>query len=82
MENKEEFIDRLCYLYQRWLDEWKYEDINDYLEYMQKLEPNSFAITKRPFGIKVRVDKVIHYFTTKRNGNQIQITESIIEGNT
>ena len=80
MENKEQFIERLCYLYERWLDEYKYEDINDYLAYMQKLEPRAFAITKKPFGIKVKIDKDTHYFTTKVNGDKIKITEYIIAG--
>ena len=82
MEDKEKFIDRLCYMYERWLDEWKYEDINDYLEYMQKLEPRTFAITNRPFGVKVRIDNVIHYFTTKLKGDKIAIKEYIIKAET
>lgn len=79
MQDKEKFIERLCYMFERWLDEWKYEDINDYLGYMQKFEPNAFAITKKPFGIKVKVDNKVHYFTTKLKGDQIEIKETIIE---
>ena len=43
--------DLLFYLRERWQDEKKYEDINDYLHRIQQDIPEAYKITKRPFGI-------------------------------
>lgn len=44
----------LFMLWQRWQDEKDFEDINDYLSAIQKRLPMAYAITKRPFGVKLK----------------------------
>jgi len=65
-------IDTLEYLYDRWQDEKKYEDFNEYIKTMQSKLHNDFKfikMTKQPFqinfkfngkeyGIKVTANKV------------------------
>lgn len=43
-----------CNLYERWQNEKDYEDINDYLAAIQKLEPNAFRLKKRPFELHIK----------------------------
>lgn len=52
--------DTCVWLYERWLDEKDYEDINDYLPVVAKVA-DEFGVsivkmTKRPFGFHFRVD--------------------------
>ena len=52
--------DTTGYLYERWLDEKDYEDINDYLPVVAKIA-DEFGVsivkmTKRPFGFHFTVD--------------------------
>jgi len=53
--NATESITELLFsLWERWQDEKDYEDIQDYLQVIQKSLPNAYKITKRPFGIAVK----------------------------
>ena len=64
-------------LYERWLDEGKYEDINDYARFIHRtLGCEGFQTvliggTKRPFGIKVRYEGMNVSIFVKRKGNNI-----------
>ena len=60
-------------LWGRWQDEHEYEDINDYLEAIQKHIPQAYAITKRPFGIKCKADDGNLYITAKIKGKYLQL---------
>lgn len=77
-----ENAEMLCYLYDRWQDEKKYEDIKDYLEYAQRDIPEAFKISKRPFGITCKCDDGMLRVTIKRkNEDYLDISgEMIIKG--
>ena len=45
----------LCNLADRWHDEQEYEDFEDYKKLLIKNIPNVLKVTKRPFGVIVRV---------------------------
>jgi hypothetical protein len=65
--------DLIFNLYERWLSESKYEDINDYLKLIQKSIPAAYAITKRPFGIKLKADDGCFHLIVKRSGNSAKL---------
>ena len=66
-------VNRFMYLYERWQDEREYEDINDYLKEMQKLVPEAYKISKRPFGITCKcTDGNIRIFC-KVKGNYLTV---------
>jgi hypothetical protein len=55
--------DLIVDLYVRWLDESKYEDINDYGARLAREFPNGWILlksNKRPFGVTVQIDKAIY----------------------
>ena len=63
--------DFLFHLFERWLDEYKYEDINDYLAAIQKRIPRAFRINKG-FKICVRIfryDFVKLWFEEDKRGS-------------
>jgi hypothetical protein len=74
-------------LYDRWLDESEYEDINEYGKaivnsihvHLPHLKDVSLIkATKRPFGVKLQVgDKKAHIFT-KIKGNYVQLCAKMI----
>lgn len=68
--NKED-VDFLCYLWGRWQDEKKYEDIQDYLKAIQTKIPEAYKITKRPFGIYCKCTDGDMYVSIKRKGNYL-----------
>ena len=77
--NNDKTSNFLFNLYGRWQDEKEYEDIADYLATIQKLIPQAYSITKRPFGIKCKgSDGNIHVFI-KQKGNAIQLFIKNIE---
>ena len=53
-ENYGKIADLIFGLYERWQDEYEYEDINDYLKVIQKSLPEAFKIHKNPFGITAK----------------------------
>lgn len=55
-ENNGKIANLIFDLYERWLDEQEYEDINDYLKVIQKSIPEAFKIHKNPFGITAKCD--------------------------
>lgn len=68
-----EHADIFFNLWERWKDEHEYEDINEYLKHIQKSIPEAYAITKRPFGIKVKCEDGNAHFTVKRQGNYLKL---------
>lgn len=65
------FIQLLTDLFARWQDEWQYEDIDDYLKEIQKVEPRATEMTTEPFGVKVKVDDKLVHFIVGIIGNKI-----------
>jgi len=63
--NTKPIIDNLFYLADRWADEHKYEDINDYQKavekYISKDLPKAKVVKmlKRPFGFQIQIDNGI-----------------------
>lgn len=55
-KNTREFIRTLTDLFFRWLDEHEYENIDDYLKVIQKVEPRAYEMTEEPFGVKVKIE--------------------------
>lgn len=56
--------DILYKLYNRWLDEKEYEDINDYKAVIEKYIPAEITITKmtkKPFGFQFNVGTTANY---------------------
>lgn len=68
-----EFLDMIAYLFGRWMDERDYEDINDYLQVIQKVEPRAYEMTDDPFGVKINVDGTPIHFFVEIKGNNIII---------
>ena len=73
-------------LYDRWRDECKYEDINEYgkaiLNVINKHFPQYgvtlISSTSRPFGVKLQVgDKKVHVFV-KISGSYLQLCAKLI----
>lgn len=64
-------------LYERWIDECKYEDINQYGEviinsinkHFPKYGVSLVASTKRPFGVKIDLDGQKFHIQMKLKGN-------------
>ena len=74
--NKEN-ADLLCDLWERWQDEKEYEDIQDYLEVIQKHIPEAYKITKRPFGVHCKCDDGEIHVQVKREGNYLKLVGKI-----
>ena len=76
-KNTREFTQTLIELFFRWLDESEYEDIEDYLKVMQKVEPRAIEMTTHPFGVKVNTgEKIKHFFIEFKNDKlRIGVTE-------
>ena len=74
--NKEN-ADLLCDLWERWQDEKEYEDIQDYLEVIQKHIPEAYKITKRPFGVHCKCDDGEIHVQVKRDGNYLKLVGKI-----
>ena len=68
-------------LYFRWQDEKEYEDINDYLTTIKKTIPEAYAITKRPFGIKVKCDDGCLKIDVIEKGDGLEFRASEINKN-
>ena len=75
-------------LYDRWEDEGRYEDINDYgkalFKAISKNCPNVEAIyvgvTKKPFGVKYNIDGVTFYLFVKVEGEYLTLNCRALEG--
>jgi hypothetical protein len=64
----EERGEDLCYLYDRWQDEQKYEDFAEYREAAQRIIPHPITkMTQRPFAI---------YFSAADRDYNVRITSS------
>ena len=72
-ENNGQIAALICNLYDRWLDESEYEDINDYLEVIQKKVPEAFKMHKRPFGFTAKCDDGNIQITVKEDGDYLQL---------
>jgi hypothetical protein len=77
--NNNNVANNFFYLRDRWQDESKYEDINDYGKSLYKTIAKEFptinaeyvSSTQRPFGVKVRISGVVYHFHTKAKGRYI-----------
>ena len=70
--NSEKTAKLLIYLYDRWQDEKKYEDINDYLQAIKRNVPNAYEITGDPFTFKVKCDNGILIVRISEDGESIE----------
>ena len=52
--NTESVARKLIYMYDRWEDEWRYEDPKDYDKYLKSLIPNAQRLTLRPFAFTIK----------------------------
>lgn len=75
--DKKGFLNKLEYLYSRWLDESEYEDFNDYIAEAKKALPDTYSfvkMSKRPFSVTFTfVDKTLQLSITKRSMKLIRI---------
>ena len=77
--NNEKISNVMFNLYERWLDEHEYEDINDYANVIKDVMKNEGYVlpnvvgTKRPFGIKFSSGGVAYHFFVKREGNYMKL---------
>lgn len=79
--NSEKVSKAFFNLYDRWRDESEYEDINEYGKCLYGTISREFpnfgveyvSSTKRPFGVKVRMDGVVLHFYTKLKGRYISL---------
>lgn len=66
-------------LYERWLDEHEYEDINDYAKVIKGVADkegitlHNVSGTKRPFGIKFNFNGNQYHFYVKREGKYMRL---------
>ena len=75
-------------LYDRWEDEGRYEDINDYgkalFGVISKNCPNVGAtyvgVTKKPFGVKYKIDGMTFYIFAKVEGEYLTLNCRALEG--
>lgn len=76
--NNGEGSEVLFYLYERWQDERKYEDIEDYLTHIQRYIPSAYKISKRPFGVTCKCDDGEIFVGVKIEGRYIKTFGKII----
>ena len=77
--NNEKVQNTFYSLYDRWRDECEYEDIKEYgkaiMNSINKNVPNSGAVlinaTKKPFGIKIRIDDDTFHLCIKVRGGYL-----------
>lgn len=83
--NDDKVIECFFNLYDRWLDEHEYEDINEYGKVIfgvidrnhPKYGISLIATTKRPFGIKVKMDdKNIHIHIKNKGEYSVIVAKS------
>lgn len=74
INNTEKIREHLMYLYERWQDEKKYEDINDYLESMKRLVPEAYKISGDPFSITFKCEDGDLYVLVKEKGDYLTFT--------
>ena len=80
--NHEKVGNSFFYLYDRWRDECKYEDINEYGKTLigvinrnlPEYNVQLVSSTKRPFGIKVRIDDVVFHIFAKIKGGYVVVS--------
>lgn len=63
-------------LYERWLDEREYEDIDQYGDVLKKQLPAGFTLTKmtkRPFGFKFAYEGANYWLKCAARGNSLTI---------
>lgn len=70
--NNGDLLHHLVYLYERWQDEWRYEDFKDYEEAMRKrlpvIEGMAFLkANKRPFGFYISLEGKKHLVFIKHH---------------
>lgn len=72
-----QFLILLVDLYDRWQDECEYEDLDDYLEVIQKYIPGAFEMTEEPFGFKIKCDDGILAVWIYDDGEQLKLRGEI-----
>ncbi len=83
--NNERVANVFFSLYERWTDEYKYEDINDYGKALcSAIEKTGTGIvfksaTKRPFGVKVAIDGSVCHVFVKAKGRSLVLCEKVLE---
>ena len=71
-------------LYERWLDEWKYDDINEYGKVIADAivkhgaDVVLKACTQKPFGIKVEFKGEVYHLYIKRKGSSAVLCSNTI----
>ena len=70
----------LIALYERWEDEYEYEDLDDYLQAIKHHIPAAYEITGEPFGIKIKCDDGILEVYVIDDGEHIKLRGEITRG--
>ena len=71
--------DTILNLSQRWLDEQDYEDINEYLQVIQKQIPQAYKMSKRPFGVTCKCEDGNLLIYVKLTNTSIQLNGKNVE---
>lgn len=80
IERTEPTVEFLAYLYDRWQDEWEYEDLNDYLEAIKRHIPEAYEMTESPFGFKTKCDDGILAVWIYDDGMHLEICCQVEKG--
>lgn len=67
-------------LYERWEDEYEYEDLDDYLAVIKHHIPDAYEITEEPFGIKIKCDDGILAIRVIDDGEHLKLQGVITRG--
>lgn len=73
-KNYGKLLERTEYLKERWADESKYEDLQEYAVAIKPYIPNVIKMTSRPFGYKVKCDDGILHIRLKTEGNKMWLS--------
>ena len=79
--NNEKVFNAFFNLYDRWRDESEYEDIKEYGKCLYSAISREFpnlgteyvSATKRPFGVKVKMDGMTFHFFAKLKGRYLSL---------
>lgn len=60
-------------LHNRWQSEKEHEDITDYLKVIKEYVPDAYAMTSKPFGVKVLCNDGILIVSVIKKGSYLQL---------